>query len=239
MIQQHVTRSFGFLKTTAIGGLIFLLPLIVVGVLAGQVAPVVLSAAESLQQVLPVSMKTPTGLAVLVGLAIAVILLACFAAGLVARWSIGRRVALYVEKNILLMFPRYAIIRDTMAGTLGGDETRPYLLPVFVRFNELARIGFEVERTPGGFVAVFLPGSPDPWAGKVVHVAAERVETLPVEFSDAVAAVEQLGRGSSVLLGNRTPAGTPAADSSAGGTVSADAASTMKENTARPKQPAS
>ena len=25
MIQQHVTRSFGFLKTTAIGGLIFLL----------------------------------------------------------------------------------------------------------------------------------------------------------------------------------------------------------------------
>ena len=50
-MEQHVThvkKSFGFLKTTAIGGLIFLLPLIVIGILVGEIAPIVLAVAKVL-----------------------------------------------------------------------------------------------------------------------------------------------------------------------------------------------
>ena len=86
-MSQHVKKSFGFLKTTAIGGLIFLLPLIVIGALVGQIVPIVLSIATFLSDYIPV--KTPAGIAMLIGLALGIVLLLCFAAGLVARWSIG------------------------------------------------------------------------------------------------------------------------------------------------------
>ena len=199
MIQQHVTRSFGFLKTTAIGGLIFLLPLIVVGALLGQIAPVVMTVAEQLGQLLPAAMKTASGVSLLVGLAIGVLLLLCFAAGLVARWSLGRQLGEFFEKNLLLLFPRYAIIRDTMAGTIGGDDTKPQLRPVLVRFEEYTQVAFETERGTNGMVAVFLPGSPDTWTGRAVLVEEQRVQLLDVPFADAVALVEQMGRGSTGL----------------------------------------
>lgn len=200
VIQQHVTKSFGFLKTTAIGGLIFLLPLIVVGALVGQVVPIVMSVAEALGDVLPADLKSAGGIALLVLLAIGVILLLCFVAGLLARRSFVKQLAEFFEKKLLLLFPRYAIIREQMAGTLGGNDAESRLKPVFVRFDDMSRLAFETERTENGLVAVYLPGSPDPWSGYVVHVAAERVDVLDVEFPEAVQVVEQLGRGSDKLL---------------------------------------
>jgi uncharacterized membrane protein len=188
-------KAFGFLKTTAIGGLLFLLPLIVLGALIGQVVPIVLSVAETLGEFIP--FRTPGGIALLILLAIVVILLLCFAAGLVARWSLGKR----VSQNLLLLFPRYAILKDQMADTIGGDQTKPKMKPVVVTFDEYTRIGFETEReNEGSRVVVFLPGSPDPWAGKTVLIAADRVAPLAAEFGEATGCCEQLGRGSLALL---------------------------------------
>lgn len=212
MIHQQVTKSFGFLKTTAIGGLIFLLPLIVVGALIGQVVPLVMSVVEVLGGWLPDWLKSAGGIALLVFLAIGVILLLCFAAGLLARRSYARRLGAFFEKQLTLLFPRYAIIREQMTGTLGGGEGETRLKPVLVRFDDMSRFGFETERTDQGLVAVFLPGSPDPWAGYVVLVTADRVSPLAIGFADAVQVAEQLGRGSSGILqsAGRNPEPAPA-----------------------------
>lgn len=207
MIHQQVTKSFGFLKTTAIGGLIFLLPLIVVGALIGQVVPLVMSVVKVLGAWLPDWLKSAGGISLLVLLAIGVILLLCFAAGLLARRSFARRLGGFFEKQLTLLFPRYAIIREQMTGKFGGEETEARLKPVLVRFDDMSRFGFETERTGDGLVAVFLPGSPDPWSGYVALVAADRVSALAIGFPDAVQVAEQLGRGSSRLL--QTVAGNP------------------------------
>jgi hypothetical protein len=63
-------------------------------------------------------------------------------------------------------------------------------------------------RTPAGIallilVTVYLPGSPDPWMGSVVILPAERVEPVAVEFGDAVAVCEQLGRNSKIFLAGK------------------------------------
>jgi uncharacterized membrane protein len=203
MIVKKSRRAIGFLKTTAIGGLLFLLPLIVLGALIGQVVPIVLSVAEALSEFIPV--KTPSGIAFLLALAIAILLLLCFAAGLLARWSLGQRISATFEKNLLLLFPRYAILKDQMAGTIGGEQTKPRMQPVLCRFDDSSRIGFETERGEnGGPVTVYLPGSPDPWAGKIVLLDADRVEPLGTEFGETVTTCEQLGRGSAALL-RRSP----------------------------------
>ena len=198
---KQLTKPIRFLRTTAIGGLLFLLPLIVVGALIGQVVPIVLTIAETLAGVLPGFLKTAGGIALLILLAIVILLLLCFGAGLLAQRSWGKRLSQAFEKNLLLLFPRYAILKDQMADSIGGDQAKAQMKPVLVRFDDAQRIGFETERQEdAGLVAVYLPGSPDPWAGKVALVSADRVEPLNVEFGEAVATSEQLGRGSAALI---------------------------------------
>ncbi len=197
MIVKKSKRWIRFLRTTAIGGLLFLLPLIVLGALASQLAPIVITIRDFIRNnsdEIPV--HTPTGIAFLTCLSIVILLLLCFAAGLIAKWSIGQRVSGLFEKNLLLLFPRYAILKDQMADTIGGHDNRPQMKSVLVRLNDQRLIGFETERSAdGNQVAVYLPGSPDTWAGYVAIVDADRVDPLEMTFGDTVANCEQLGRG--------------------------------------------
>ena len=198
MIVKKSKRFINFLKTTAIGGLLFLLPLIVLGALIGQIAPIVISIASALNKNIPV--KTPTGFAILVGLSIAIVLLLCFAAGMFARWSLGMKISTAFEKKLALFFPRYSILKDQMADTIGGNETRPQMKPVLVAFDEYQRIAFETERDEvQGLATIYLPGSPDPWSGKAVIVKLDRINRLDADFGHAAATCEQVGRGSIVM----------------------------------------
>ncbi|MBL4883445.1 MAG: hypothetical protein JKY95_02770, partial [Planctomycetaceae bacterium] len=149
-MQKHVIKSFGFLRTLGIGGLVFLLPLIVVGALVGQVVPIVMSVAITIWNQLPEEMHNPQGVALAVSLAIGFVVLLCFAAGLFARRRFGRRISKFIEKNVLLFFPRYAIVREQMAGSIGGDAAKPTLKPVRLTWDDTVRLAFEVERTSDG-----------------------------------------------------------------------------------------
>ena len=189
------------MKTTAIGGLLFLLPLVVVGALIGKVTPIILKVAEVLRDVIPFEM--PGGLALHLLLASVVVLLICFGAGLLARRSFGKRISKSFEKYLLALVPRYGILKDQMAGRIGGDATKPRMKPVLVRFDDFLRIGFEIERNDAGLVTVYLPGAPDTWSGISVLMNAQRVEPLDLKIGDTVALCEQLGRGSAALLAGR------------------------------------
>ena len=195
---KPVKQSLGFLTTTALGGVIFLLPLIVIGTLLGQVVQVVLAVANALSKALPID--SPRVWTLLVLLAIVLVLAACFVAGLVARWTLGQRLTTWLEKNLTLFFPRYVIVKARMAGSIGGDHAKSELKPVLVRFDELSRMAFEVERAQTGLVTIYLPGAPDPWAGTVAFVDETRVQPLPIVFSDALASFERLGYGSVKLI---------------------------------------
>jgi uncharacterized membrane protein len=201
---QPESNPIGFLRTTAIGGLLFLLPLIVVGALIGQVVPIVLTIAETLGGILPGFVKTPGGITLLIVLAILILLALCFVCGLIARRSFARRLSTAFEKQLLLLFPRYAILKDQMADSIGGDQAKVKMKPVLIRFEESMRIGFETERSrQSGLVAVYLPGSPDPWSGRVVLVDRARVDQLQATFGEVTATCEQLGRGSIAIAASR------------------------------------
>ncbi len=99
-----------------------------------------------------------------------------------------------------MVFPKYAIYKDIVAGNIGGDALAPSLVPVTVRFNDAIRIGYEAGRTARGLVIVYLPGAPDPWIGEVVLVEADRIQSLDVSFNETAAICERLGRESTQLL---------------------------------------
>jgi len=196
-----INKFTQLLKTTAIGGLLFLLPLIVVGALIGKVTPIIQKVAEVVGDVIP--FEVPGGIALHLLLASVVVLLICFSAGLLARRSFGKRISESFEKYLLTLVPRYGILKDQMAGRIGGDATKSRMKPVLVKFDDFLRIGFEIERNDAGLVTVYLPGAPDTWSGISVLMNAQRVEPLDLKIGDAVALCEQLGRGSAALLASK------------------------------------
>ncbi len=198
-MKDHVTKSFGFVKTTAIGGLIFLLPLGVIGWLLSYVFNIVMAIYKPLKEHLP--FEGTLSLALLFLAAIGVLLGLCFICGLATRRAIARKFSQTIEKQLVTFFPKYAIYKDMVAGNIGGDAVTPSLKPVTVRFDDYLRIGFESGRTAQGLVIVYLPGSPDPWIGSVALVADDRVAALDVNFNETAGICERLGRDSAHMLG--------------------------------------
>jgi uncharacterized membrane protein len=198
-MKERVTKTFGFLRTTAIGGLLFLLPLAVIGGLLGYVYNVVLGIYNPLKAYLPVD--SATGTAILFLIAVGILVALCFLCGFLAKRAIARKFSELVEKYLVTAFPKYAIYKDILAGNVGGDAVVPSLKPITIRLDDMTRIGYEAGRTEQGLVIVYLPGSPDPWTGFVALVEPDRVQSLALDFGETSAVCERLGRDSAHLLG--------------------------------------
>jgi len=184
-------------KTIVVGGLIFLVPFAVALLVLGKVYSVAMRLAEPLDGLIPI--EAVGGVALANILAIAIILLACFLAGILATRTWGKKLYGKIDEWLLNLIPRYGFVKS-MTESIGGqlDST---LRPVLVRFDDLSQIGFEVERGPGDLVTVYLPGSPDPWSGSVAQIAADRVDALGADFASVIQSLRKIGRGSSELMG--------------------------------------
>jgi len=184
-------------KTMILGGLIFLVPFAVGLLVLGKAYRVAMRLAEPLDGLIPI--EAIGGVALANILAVAIIVLACFLAGLVATRTWGQRLYKKFDDILLNLIPRYGFIKS-MTENLGGQHEST-LRPVLVRFDDLSQIGFEVERGPGDLVTVYLPGSPDPWSGSVAQITSDRVDALAADFTAVVQSLRKIGRGSSTLLG--------------------------------------
>jgi uncharacterized membrane protein len=196
-----MSHHFSIWKTTVLGGIIFLLPFAIVVFLLGQLAQIIYSVAAQLDDAIPLPQWTVGGVSTAVLIVTLALLLLCYLAGVAARLSFSRRFSETIERNLLLLFPRYAVWKSQLAANVGADAAHPGMHPVLVTFDDHARIGFEIERIPAGDQAtIYLPGAPDPWTGHVVHVPTARIKPLALDFHEATALCEAMGRGASGKL---------------------------------------
>lgn len=202
-IGNQASRVWKFLRTTAIGGIFFLLPLTVVGMLLGQVVSVIWTASGAVSGYLPE--ESPLGYAMLFVSGLAIVVLICFAAGLIARRALGRKFTAATEKYLLMLFPRYAIFKEQLSGNIGGNEFHNAMQPVHLECIDHSRLAMEIERH-GDQVTLFVPGSPDPWSGSVIVASADKVTPLDANFGDAMATFEHLGRKTQRILSERSEA---------------------------------
>ncbi|MGL4511693.1 MAG: DUF502 domain-containing protein [Lacipirellulaceae bacterium] len=195
-------RFAEFAKNTAVGGVFFLLPFAVALWLLGQGVAIVLSIVGVVDDWLPppepIDPHAWHGL--LFVAATGALVGAAFFAGLVARRSIGKRFAEGVERRLSLLFPRYAIFKDQLAGNLGDREGEGRLKPVLLSVGGVTRIGLEVERSDEHGVTVYLPSAPDPWTGAVVVTPPDGVRPLDADYAEVLKVFERLGRGTDGVL---------------------------------------
>ncbi len=186
-----------FVKVTVVGGIVFLVPLILLILVmrhamafAGKVAG-------------PVAAAFPdhriAGVAVATIIAAVLLLLLAFLSGLFARTRVGHSLARWLEDSLLGNLPQYRMVK-AMAEGLAQIENGRNLRPALVSIEGGWQLGYLLEEVRAGWVVVFLPQSPTPMSGNVMYMPAERVRLLDMPIGEAVLLVKRLGVGSASAL---------------------------------------
>ena len=190
-------KHIGFLKTTLIGGLIFLIPFVIIVSVLGKAINTMIVVARPLEKMIP--LEKIGGIALIHILAVLLIVIICFIGGLFARSSAGKRSFAWLDSKLIMLIPGYSFIKG-FTGTLEGDESEKVMKPVLAKLDDQALLGFEIERLSDGQVVVFLPGSPDTTSGTIAYMTEDRVEKLDIDFAATYKILRTLGRGSEQFI---------------------------------------
>lgn len=135
-----------FVKTTLIGGVVFLAPLLLVVVLFTKATKVLRRLAQPLGAWLPIDRAL--GIIVADFIVVLVIVVACFGAGLLARFSFANRFIKKAEAGVLWRIPGYGFVKG-LTNTLDHSAAGA-MRPVLVHFDDCAQLAFEVDRLGRG-----------------------------------------------------------------------------------------
>ena len=192
-------RIRSLIKTTAIGGVVFLLPLVVLVAIVGKAVNIIRTVSMPLAEL--ISAERYAGYAVADLLAVAVLFTVTLMAGVLARSAIFDGFYRKVDAVILQLVPGYSYMKG-MTGSLSDSEAEDSLNPVAVVQDDAVLIGYEVERLGDGWVAVYLPGAPDTRSGSVAYFEDERIVPLETDFAGIANCLKTLGRGSNKVIMN-------------------------------------
>jgi uncharacterized membrane protein len=186
-----------FLKATIAGGLLFLLPLILVILLLTHAMRLAAKVAHPIAKAL--TLDASLGPASEELLAAVMLVAIAVAAGLIARTVAGRRIMRWSENSFFGGLPQYRLVKS-MAEGLAQIERSEELKPALVNIEEGWQIGYVLEPLQNGWIAVFLPQAPTPMSGNVMYLPGERVRPLPITMVEAMSIVKRMGIGSSKAL---------------------------------------
>lgn len=185
-----------FIKTTVIGGVLFLVPLVVLVVAVHKTFDLMRSVAKPIAKFLPID--TIAGVAIVNVLAVIIVIALCFLFGLLAQTAPAQRLVERLDAFLLSLIPGYAMVRGVAANL--SPEQQKAMHPVVVRYDDRMRLGIEVERDDKGLVTVYLPGAPSPWTGTVEIFDADRVEKVDGRLKDYLDTPQGFGSGSLAML---------------------------------------
>src|SRR5262245_40649594 len=204
-----MSQVIKIIRATVVGGLLFLVPFVVLLFILGRAFAIVEKLVEPIAKSLPV--ESVIGLRLSVLLAVAILVLVCFLAGFFARTAVARRLVSGLESGVLSNLPGYEFFKGLGEGLLGVEQHRGHQV-VVARFDDNWQIGFLLERLENGMLAVFIPSAPNPHSGSVCYFAPDRITILEIGEQAAIKCLKRLGAGSNALLGalpvSSVPAGT-------------------------------
>jgi uncharacterized membrane protein len=187
-----------FLRTTIFGGLVFLVPLILILLVLRHALDLAMKLAHPIAALLPEGGLSRPALATLVAALVLVVL--AFLAGLASRTTAGRRLTQWFEESLLGGLPQYRMAKTVAEGFAQVESGATPMQPALVLIDEGWQVAYLLEELRDGWVAVFVPQSPSPMSGNVMFVQGERVRVLDIPMKDVIVLVKRLGVGSSELL---------------------------------------
>jgi uncharacterized membrane protein len=190
-------RILQLMRTTLVGGLLFLVPITVLGIVLGKALALGHKLVGPLAARIPV--QSVIGLRTPALLAISLIVFFCFLAGLFARSALAQKIVRGLEAAVLSNVPGYEFLKSVGESMLGVEKKSAYET-VLARIEDAWQMGFLVERIEGGHVAVFVPGAPNPYSGSLFFLPEDRIKPAHIPPAAALKCLKRLGAGSNVLL---------------------------------------
>lgn len=188
--------------TTVVGGIVFLILLAILVFAVGKVFQVMQWVTAPLDALLPVD--TIAGYAVVDVISGVLLVLSCFAAGLVAKSERGRNIRERLDRLLLEVIPGYTWVKG-ITGSISDDEAEDLLKPVMARFDDQCQVAFEVDRTQDGLVVVYLPGAPNARSGSVSYMTTDRIQPIDARFHTIANSLKRFGRGSGEIVESTKP----------------------------------
>jgi uncharacterized membrane protein len=189
-----------FVKATLVGGLLFMVPIILMLLVLKHAVEMVGKVVAPLAGHFPVHKIAGVGVTTI--LAAILIFVVSFVLGLAAQTSAGRRLRDWLEWTILGKVPGYAMLKGMLHGSTGLEQEGDVKV-VLARLEDAWQIAFLVEAHKDGQCAVFVPGAPNPSSGSLYFLPADRVRPSDLPIMKAIGIIRKLGAGSEEALGGK------------------------------------
>jgi uncharacterized membrane protein len=179
-------------STTVIGGVLFLMPLLIVLWLVKQAVALTHRALSPVAHLFPGDLL---GVAMIDVAVLLAILAVCFVAGLIARTAMGQDLNRRLEHVILGRIPGFTLVKSAAQGLM-GLQSRSDVESALAMVEDAWVPAFVMEHHADGIMTVFVPSVPTPAAGTVYMLGPERVRILEnVPVTSMVSVVMRLGVG--------------------------------------------
>jgi uncharacterized membrane protein len=191
-----------FLKTTILGGLFVLLPVLLFYLLLTEALQAIVGMATPIADLFPKGTFDQAKAQVLIALVLLVGM--SFLIGLAMRSTAGRRVGNWVESATLGKLPGYNAIKQLISGFTGtgASSFQPALLNSSDREQELVYV---VEDHDDRKLTILIPWAPTPFAGSVKVVEKDRVELIDTDLGECTKVLSHWGIGVKEMLGKDKP----------------------------------
>lgn len=201
-------RTKIFFRTTILGGIIVILPTIILVLAFNWLFGVVAEAIRPLTTLVVDHITLPEQYNEIIAtlIVLSVIILGCFLVGLFVRTRLGQMFYSGLEKSVLSRAPGYRMIKETVNQFLGKKES-PFSSVALVRIfeNETKVTAFITDRHDDGTITVFVPTGPNPTSGFIYHLDSRFVHPVDVTVEDAMRSVISCGAGSDKLIKGLKP----------------------------------
>ena len=182
------------LKTTVIGGILFLVPFGILLLVLHEVLLLALLIVDPIASLFPKDDYWGISLAVI--LAVLLILVVCFVAGLAARHAAFSGVSSKTDEFLEQIIPGYEMLRARIAGAISEEQKTSNSKVVTVMSGGLRRYALLMEEfEESGEALVFLPGSPNAESGVIGRVPLSDLEFENIPVSKLHRAFKFYGRG--------------------------------------------
>jgi len=194
-------QSLGFIKTTALGGLVVIVPLAILLFVTAQILYIAIDMISQVAEWLPFAfLDNPVVISLL---AIAVIIAICFFTGLAVRTATGANLQQRFDRFLERKIPLYGVVRSITQRFAGIEDEQLTPAEIDLYGSGSGLLGFIMERLPDGRFCVFVPDVPLLTVGRMFVVTEAQVRRLPGSMHTIAEAVTQWGVGlNAVYSGN-------------------------------------
>ncbi len=187
-----------FLKTTLVGGSLVVLPVWIIVLLLLKGVKHALGILQPIVELVPKSFIHENFVALVL------LLVICFATGLLMKSSLGQRIGRWLKQHLLEPIPGYALVHG-LARQFSGNTEEQTFQPALVEIEEALVPAFIVEKHTSGQFIVFVSSSPTPMAGAIYILPPERVHPVDVPLTQAMGSITRWGAGTGRWLDAMLP----------------------------------